>query len=465
MFHFRKAAIAGLMLAVLLLVPIQTAFGSSSLSFGATVNLSTNKGNNTIDDPHAIASAGPNVYVTWGGPYKGAQTIFFRASNDNGSSWGPVMIMSNDAGPNVLQKLAASGNDVYVTWLDRTGGSQLVVVRSSTDDGATFGPATVISPFPAIEPKIAACGSSVFVAWVNSTSRAQNNSKAAETMFFRASQNQGETWGPTINLQANDTVQRGNEQEVECYANNVYVVYSDWTTGTRNVFVSVSQDSGLSFLHNYDLSAISKGNIREPVIAVGGAYAYAYWIYRTSGSSNYQVMVSVSSNNGTSWGAPTNICNDALNCHEPFMAASNTNGSNAYVVLHEYGPGGVDYLYFRYTNNGGATWSSKVDLTSTTQKKQNSFGSITAVGSWVFITWSDSSTGHFQEYFTSSSDYGHTLAPVQNLSNDLGSAGVIHYGHQERAISASSTHVYVIWEDNTTPKGKIDLFFRAAPFS
>jgi hypothetical protein len=463
---FRKAALTGAVLAILLSTPIQVAFGaSSSLTFGSTINLSSDKGPSTISDVHSVAASGSNVYVTWGGPVHGAQSILFRASNDNGASWGPVIDLSNDAGPNVLQKLAAFGSSVYVVWLDRASGTALVYLRESNDGGATFGPSVQISQYAAIEPKVATCGTSVYVAWINSSARAQGNNKANETNFFRASQNQGSTWGPVINLQADDSVAaRGNEEEVECYGHNVYVVYSDYALGYREVFIRASHNNGLTFLPHFDLSQIGgKGNIREPVVAVGGSYVYGYWIYRTSGSSNYQTFVRVSSDNGTTWGAKVNVCVDSYDCHEPFMAAS---GSNGYIVLHEFTHlNGVTKLYYRVTHDGGMTWGPKIDLTGLSEKYGNTFGSISASGSWLFITWADIQSGNWEMYFVSSNDYGNTLSSPQNLSNNAGASGVQNYGHLERAMTSSANFVYVIWEDNTTFNGNIDLFFRAAPFS
>jgi hypothetical protein len=77
----------------------------------------------------------------------------------------------------------------------------------------------------------------------------------------------------------------------------------------------------------------------------------------------------------------------------------------------------------------------------------------------------DVESGHWRTYLISSSDYGKTLSSPQNISNDLGSAGVMNIGHAERVIRASEYSVYVVWEDNSTPKGNVDLFFIAGKFA
>ena len=283
--------------------------------------------------------------------------------------------------------------------------------------------------------------------------------------FFRASQNNGVTWGSIINLQSNDTkVAKGNEEEVECTANNVYVAYSDYTLGPRNVFIRSSHDRGVTFAPFFDISQVgASGNIREPVVSVSGTYVYMYYIYRTSSSSNYQASVRSSANNGSTWGASINVCQDAFNCHEPFMAS---NGPNAYIVLHEFISTANTSLYFRASHDGGQTWSAKLNLIPNETSK-SSFGSITTSGRHrVFITWSDKQTSNnWQEKFIASNDFGATFSTAQNLSNDSGNAGVITYGHQDRAIAASSNYVYVVWLDTTTVSGKPNIFFTAGKFS
>ncbi len=65
----------------------------------------------------------------------------FRASTDNGITFGDKMNLSNttEADSDDAQ-IAASGNSVYVTWWERNETSDEPVARVSNDNGATFGP-------------------------------------------------------------------------------------------------------------------------------------------------------------------------------------------------------------------------------------------------------------------------------------------------------------------------------------
>ena len=83
------------------------------------INLSNNTGDSR--DPQ-IAASGNNVYVTWedDDTPAGNNDIFFRASNNNGTSFGPPINLSNNTGFSFDPQIAASGNNVYVTWEDGT---------------------------------------------------------------------------------------------------------------------------------------------------------------------------------------------------------------------------------------------------------------------------------------------------------------------------------------------------------
>src|SRR6267143_386575 len=85
-----------------------------SITFGTeAVDLSNENRTSSINDVHAIAASGSNVYVTWV-----AGAVFFKASHDNGSSWGSVVKLTVSTGKVSLQKLAADGLNVYVVYLE-----------------------------------------------------------------------------------------------------------------------------------------------------------------------------------------------------------------------------------------------------------------------------------------------------------------------------------------------------------
>ena len=87
-----------------------------------------------------IATSDNNVYITWRTNKTGNDEVMFRASTDNGVTFGDKINLSNTTEADSDDaEIAASGNSVYVTWWERNETSDTAVARVSNDNGATFG--------------------------------------------------------------------------------------------------------------------------------------------------------------------------------------------------------------------------------------------------------------------------------------------------------------------------------------
>ncbi|WP_172602301.1 cytochrome D1 domain-containing protein [Candidatus Nitrosocosmicus franklandus] len=88
-----------------------------------------------------IAIAEDNVYVAWWSNKSGNNEVMFRASNDNGTTFGEKINLSNTTDSESEDvEIQASRNSVYVTWWERNQTTNDPVMRISTDGGKTFGP-------------------------------------------------------------------------------------------------------------------------------------------------------------------------------------------------------------------------------------------------------------------------------------------------------------------------------------
>jgi len=94
-----------------------------------------------------IATSGDNnVYVAWWSNKTGVDKVMFKASTDGGKTWSNKMIISNAPNANSQDvQIAASGNNVYVTWWERNQTSNEPVMRISDDNGKTFGQEIMLS--------------------------------------------------------------------------------------------------------------------------------------------------------------------------------------------------------------------------------------------------------------------------------------------------------------------------------
>jgi hypothetical protein len=95
-----------------------------------------------------VAISGDNIYVTWwtNRTTNGDGEIMFRASNDNGATFGDKINLSNNTVTNSVDaEIAAEGGNVMVTWWERNSTSDTPVARISTDAGQTFGPTLMLA--------------------------------------------------------------------------------------------------------------------------------------------------------------------------------------------------------------------------------------------------------------------------------------------------------------------------------
>jgi hypothetical protein len=89
-----------------------------------------------------VAISGENVYITWwtNNTANGDGEVMFRASNDNGATFGDKINLSNNTVTNSIDsEIAAEGGNVIITWWERNSTSNEPVAKISTDNGQTFG--------------------------------------------------------------------------------------------------------------------------------------------------------------------------------------------------------------------------------------------------------------------------------------------------------------------------------------
>ncbi len=77
--------------------------------------------------------------MTWWDNKTSNWEVFFARSNDNGETFDNTINLSNAMGRSEDSNIAASGDNVYVTWWDNKTGIREIYFRASTDNGEIFG--------------------------------------------------------------------------------------------------------------------------------------------------------------------------------------------------------------------------------------------------------------------------------------------------------------------------------------
>jgi hypothetical protein len=96
----------------------------------------------------SIAASGNNVYTAWPNNDTGHWGVFFAKSTDGGKTLGKTIMLSAHNKGHVVDlnvDIAASGSNVLVTWWTNNTGVLMPVFKASTDNGITFGKTMILN--------------------------------------------------------------------------------------------------------------------------------------------------------------------------------------------------------------------------------------------------------------------------------------------------------------------------------
>jgi hypothetical protein len=138
------------------------------LEFRDTINLTNNERDSVYGQ---ISTSNNNIYVVWQEFMPGTTIrnydILFKHSTDNGSSFSQEINLSNNTGFSEHPQISSAANNVHVIWADDTNGNKQVYFRASNDNGITFGEAIKLSnnSSSSFNQDIAAFGNNVYTVW------------------------------------------------------------------------------------------------------------------------------------------------------------------------------------------------------------------------------------------------------------------------------------------------------------
>ncbi len=238
-------------------------------TFGPLVNVSETPAGQTSSSP-AVAVVGPRVHVIW---CKHSRSIVCRTSADEGATWGDSIVLSESAGNNASPRIAASGLRVCVGWPDSMGiegGNEEALLAVSGDGGASFASPVNMSNSAARTRgvRVAAAGSNVYALW-------QEDVGGDEDILLRASTNGGASFRGAVNLSNNTEDCR--EPCIHAYGDNVHVAWLQ-RNGVRGIQFRSSPNKGSGFSGAVDITLNgTRGSASGARIVAHGSSVYAVW--------------------------------------------------------------------------------------------------------------------------------------------------------------------------------------------
>jgi hypothetical protein len=237
--------------------------------------------------------------------------------------------------------------------------------------------------------------------------------------------------------------------QIAVYENNVYVVWSDNTTGNGDIYFKRSVTNGTSFESTRNLSN-TPGSSTNAQIAVYENNVYVVWSDNTTGNGDIYFKRSVT--NGTIFGETRNLSNNTGLSSDPQLSAA---GSNVFLAWTDTSSGNNEIL-FRRSNDTGERFrgASELSKTLSVDGEYSLFPRISAIGNDVYVVWQDKVSGNYEIFLRESEDGGNKFGSIKNLSRNNTGDSI------SPRIASSDSNVYVVWTD--FEPGKAEILLRAS---
>jgi hypothetical protein len=390
--------------------PLSRIDAQSDLS-GKSVNISNNTGSSylpkiMVDSEDKDLTPIDNIYLMWTDNTTGNGDVYFKRSIDNGTSFGNSENLSNSTGNSTHAQIAVNKNNVYVVWTDNTTGNGDVYFKRSIDNGTSFGNSENLSNDigDSYGPQIVISGNNVYVVWTDNTT-------GNGDVYFKRSVDNGTSFGSTQNLGTYPGKSSG--AQLAAYQNNVYVAWSDDTTGNGDIYFKASLDNGTKF-GGRKVLAKNNGSSFEPQLAVSpNNIIYAAWQDNTpydrqqENDTSFNVLYRVSNDSGSVFANRNTIGKDVGDSPDFTKLATvpaglhPTTNNDAYVVwsdILKYRQPGTFEVFFQIITNNGTGLSDPVNLSNNDGDSIMPNIAVSGNGN-VYTAWSDDSTGNMDVYF------------------------------------------------------------------
>ena len=351
--------------------------------------------------------------------------------------------LSQNQNDSVYPQVAAWKNNVYVVWSESTQSSTDnnydIYFKASSDGGITFGGSINLSDNPSFSehPQIAAVENNVYVVWTDNTS-------GHKEVLFRMSTNQGTAFGKVITISDENVI--AYHPEITASGTNVFVIWNNLDADKGNhILLRHGIDGGSTFDSKIQIGA--GVNDSFPKVAADDTNFFVVWDVNGY-DNNTKVVYKNGQDNNVSLNDKIVDLNQGKNGGEPQILSKD------------------NYILVFWTSNrqieGNELYSVKSDDFGI------SFGNIVKVSNGIkssnvetvmvdnnlFVVWQESVHDAEEILLKKSTDRGITFSQTVDLSNNNGIS-------ECPSIAATESNLHIVWQDNTT--GNNEVFYKQIP--
>ncbi len=306
----------------------------------------------------------------------------------------------------------------------------------------------------ASSPDMDCFGNKVFVAWEDT----RDGITGYKNIRFQASQDNGATWMPED--VAVDDDPDGNfislNPQVLLAQNNganarIFVSWFDQVEGPPDVYVSASNDGGMTFAEPVRVSGAREGGAglawsgNQSMAFGSGRLHVAYEDMRNQGRQD--IYYAFSGNGGAAFNPERRIdVGDDEGEHYSFQPRLAASDNHVYVVWHDNRGGEARDIFINYSVDGGLTWledAVRVDVGDNGPGFHESLNpDIVVEGDTAHIAWQDARNGAY-DIFYAKVVAGEVVGEPERV--DRSPKGQANAARPKIAIGGD--HLVVAWQD------------------
>jgi hypothetical protein len=430
--------------------------------------------------PRLGVDSGGSIYLIWKEERDGqAGRIFFNRSTDRGKSWQQEARWLDREKPSGSRssspRLDSTGKgDVYsVWWTKRRDGKKDVLLSTSRDFGASFGPTVKLNHgHGAFPPEVSADGKGhVYVVWSDERTEEEDGSQRARSaghrIYFNRSDDHGATWLAQDMKLGGDTAKRG--RVVQAWPQirsddrgHVYVTWFDTRHGWGSVYFRASDDFGRTWREEVRLKG-EEGDVEGPMEMAADDRGHVFIVWADNRDGEYGVYFVASTDHGKTWSKEVRLDvakAKASRASLPTLAADPS--GHVYVAWQDAKHGGWD-IYLNTSSDFGKTWRPEgVRLnTGPPGEAEAQLPQIALDGKGtIAVAWQED-RGEDQQpgiYLTWSADFGKTWLNADIRADDQKSAEA---GVRPQIAMFQDGDVVIAWE--VTRQDRKDIVVKVLP--
>jgi hypothetical protein len=351
--------------------------------------------------------------------------------------------LTQNQNDSVYPQTAASKNNVYVVWSESTQSSTDnnydIYFKASSDGGKTFGRTINLSGNPSFSehPQIAAVENNVYVVWTDNTS-------GHKEVLFRMSTNQGKAFGKVLTISDENT--NAYHPEITASGTNVFVIWNNLDADKGNhILLRHSIDGGSIFDSKMEIGVGVKDSF--PKVAADDSNFFVVWDVKGY-DNNTKVMYKNGQDNNASQDDKTVDLNQGKNGGESQILSK---GNHILVSWTSNSGKEGNELSLVKSDDFGISFGN---ITKVSNGSKSSNVETVMVDNNLFVVWQESVHDAEEILLKKSTDRGITFSQTLDLSNNDGIS-------ECPSIAATEGKLHIVWQDKSA--GNNEVFYKQIP--